>query len=116
METIARNYLDTWNASGERRRQLLAEHWSEGATYTDPLAEVSGRAEIDGLVEGVRTQFPGFVFAPLGDVDGHHRQLRFRWGLGPEGAEPVVIGFDVVVVDSEGKIADVRGFLDRVPS
>ncbi|RAE73263.1 nuclear transport factor 2 family protein, partial [Burkholderia multivorans] len=43
-------------------------------------------------------------------------QVRFRWGLGPEGAEPVIIGFDVIIVDDHGRIEDVRGFLDRVPA
>ena len=27
----------------------------------------------------------------------------------------VVIGFDVMVLDQEGRILDVRGFLDRIP-
>lgn len=44
------------------------------------------------------------------------RQLRFQWGLGPAGEEPVVIGFDVVVLDDDRRIQDVRGFLDQVPS
>ncbi|MDN5749072.1 MAG: hypothetical protein L0H64_11240 [Pseudonocardia sp.] len=36
-------------------------------------------------------------------------------GLGPVGGEPIVIGFDVAVLDQGGRIHDVRGFLGRVP-
>ncbi|MFJ9173351.1 nuclear transport factor 2 family protein [Streptomyces sp. NPDC102360] len=109
-------YLATWNAQAEQRTKLIAEHWASDATYTDPLAEVAGHAALDALIDGVHQQFPGCVFTPVGEVDAHHRQLRFQWGLGPEGAEPLAIGFDVLVLDDEGRIQDVRGFLDKVPT
>jgi hypothetical protein len=62
----------------------------------------------------VQQQFPGFVFTTGTAVDAHHNRARFTWGLGPQGAEPVVEGFDVVVLDASGRIAAVHGFLDRV--
>jgi len=43
------------------------------------------------------------------------RQARFTWGLGPEGAEPLIAGSDVAVTDEAGQIATVLGFLDKVP-
>jgi hypothetical protein len=110
------SYLATWNATDqEERRRLLDQHWSSEVTYVDPLAAVSGRDGISAVVAGVHEQFPGFVFSQVGEVDAHHDQLRFQWGLGPAGSEPVVIGFDVVVLD-QGRIHDVRGFLDLVPA
>ena len=53
----------------------------------------------------MQQQFPGFVFTLGGAVDAHHDQARFSWHLGPAGAEPVVIGFDVAVLDGGGQIA-----------
>lgn len=116
MNHIIEKYLATWNADGEERETLLATHWSPEVTYVDPLAEVSGTAAISAVIDGVQAQFPDFVFSPVGDVDEHHRQLRFQWGLGPGGEEPMVIGFDVVILDEDGRIQDVRGFLDRLPA
>jgi hypothetical protein len=55
------------------------------------------------------------VFTLAGPVDAHHRQARFTWGLGPEGAEPLVVGFDVAVTDETGRLTAVLGFLDKVP-
>lgn len=117
MNDVMNGYLATWNAAdaGERDR-LLAEHWSPEVTYVDPLAEVAGHDGIRAVVDEAHRRFPGWVFAPVGDADGHHRQLRFTWGLGPAGGEPVVVGFDVVVLDEDGRIHDVRGFLDQVPA
>ena len=101
--------------AADELRALLATHWSPEATYTDPLAEVAGHDGVAALVGGVQAKFAGFVFSAVGQPDAHHRQVRFRWGLGPQGADPVVIGSDVVVLDAAGRIAEVRGFLDVVP-
>ena len=116
MSDIVEQYLATWNAEGPEREALLAEHWSPEVTYVDPLAEVTGTAAVGAMIDAVQIQFPGYVFSQASEADAHHRQLRFTWGLGPEGEEPVVVGFDVVVLDEDGRILDVRGFLDRVPA
>jgi hypothetical protein len=116
MKGIVQQYLATWNATGDERATLISDHWSPEVTYTDPMAEASGHDGITAVVDGVQAQFPGLVFTQIGEVDAHHRQVRFRWGLGLEGAEPLVIGFDVLVIDELGRIQDVRGFLDKVPA
>ena len=116
MNHIVEGYLATWNSSVSERASLLAEYFSPELTYTDPLAQVTGHDGLSALVDGVQAQFPEFVFFAVGTPDGHHDQVRFQWGLGPAGGEPVVIGFDVAVLDAEGRIQDVRGFLDKVPA
>ncbi|MCX4092792.1 nuclear transport factor 2 family protein [Nocardia sp. alder85J] len=113
-ETIARRYIDSWNEQDpDKRRALIDELYTADATYTDPLADAAGTAAIDGVVGGAQQQFAGLRFG-LGPVDGHHDLARFTWELGVPGAEPLVVGFDVIVLD-EGRIARVHGFLDKVP-
>jgi hypothetical protein len=117
MNDIVTRYLDTWNATDESvLTELLAKHWSDDCVYVDPLADVQGREAVGATIQAVRAQFPGFVFTPVGSIDAHHQQARFQWGLGPAGEEPVIIGFDVVVLDADQRIRDVRGFLDKVPA
>ena len=113
--TIAERYIETWNEGDDAvRRTLLDELYLPEATYTDPLAAVTGVDEIGEMIAGVRQQFAGMGFT-LGAVDGHHDQLRLTWNLGMPEAEPLIVGFDVVVLDGDC-IASVYGFLDRVPS
>lgn len=117
MNNLAAAYLATWNETDDTARlKLLKEYWADNASYVDPMAEAAGHDVLNATIGAVQQQFPGFVFTPVGEVDTHHRQARFQWGLGPEGAEPVVIGFDVIVADEDGRIETVLGFLDRVPS
>ena len=116
MQEIVERYLAAWNEKdAQRRRELVDALWTENGSYTDPLADANGRAEIDGLIGAVQQQFPGLVFSLAGPVDAHHQQARFSWGLGPEGAEPLVLGFDVAVTDEDSKIVTVLGFLDKIP-
>jgi hypothetical protein len=117
-ENAVARYFEAWNA-GEPAAlsKAVAAAWSVEGTYTDPLSAVTGHAEIAALIAGAHEQFPGFLFRPLGAVDGHHDTARFGWELvsGDDGSAPVA-GFDVVTLDADGRIRSVLGFLDRVPA
>src|SRR5262245_6063330 len=113
---LIEKYIAAWNATeAAARRQLVDEVFAADAAYTDPLAAVTGRDQIDALLAGVQGQFAGLEFQLAGPVDAHHDIVRFHWHLGPRDAEPIVIGFDVAEI-SDGRIATVHGFLDKVPA
>jgi hypothetical protein len=117
MSDLIDRYLACWNETdAATRRALVEQTFTADATYTDPLADVRGHDQIDATIAAVQQQFPGFVFTPGAAADEHHRQARFGWGLGPAGAEPLVEGFDVVLLDDDVRITAVLGFLDTVPS
>jgi hypothetical protein len=115
---IIEQYIAAWNETdADARRALIDQTWAAECSYIDPMAELHGRDEIDGGIAGVQQMFGGLVFSLAGPVDAHHSQARFTWHLGPaDGGEPVVIGFDVAVLDEAGQIKDVLGFLDKVPT
>lgn len=115
--TLVDDYLACWNETDPSvRRERLTALFTPDATYVDPLAVTAGLDELDATIGAVQGQFAGMVFTPHGRPDAHHDQVRFGWGLGPDGAEPLVLGFDVVVTADDGRIRQVLGFLDRVPS
>lgn len=109
-------YLAVWNEpDAAARARLLAETWTPDATYVDPLGAAPSPGALSETIGGVHSRFPGFRFALIGAPDGHGDHIRFTWGLGPEGQEPPVIGTDIVRLRG-GKIAEVVGFLDKVPA
>ncbi|MEQ4723013.1 nuclear transport factor 2 family protein [Nonomuraea sp. B19D2] len=117
MNELVQRYLAAWNETDAAARQaVLAEVFAEDAVYTDPLVSVQGRDGLDATIAAVQGQFGGLVFSLGGAVDAHHNIARFTWHLGPEGAEPIVIGFDVAVIGDDGRISQVLGFLDKVPA
>ncbi|MFI7339015.1 nuclear transport factor 2 family protein [Streptomyces sp. NPDC050085] len=116
-DTAVARYFEAWNAKGpEEIAKAVATAWTEDGTYTDPLADVAGHDGIAAVIAAAHEQFPGFVFRPLGAVDGHHQLARFGWELVSEadGTAPVA-GFDVIELDDDGRIRTVHGFMDRVP-
>ena len=113
MQELVARYLETWNETDPAaRRKAIDELWAPDGVYTDPIAVAAGQDAIDATIAAVQGQFPGLEFTLAGPVDAHHDIARFTWSLGDE----LVIGFDVLVVDDEGRIAKVHGFLDKVPA
>jgi hypothetical protein len=113
---IANAYIDVWNEPDKARRDnLIANNWTEGAVYVDPLMQGTGRAEIAGLIGAVQERFPDFRFTLLGKPDGFGTNVRFSWGLGPQGAEPPIKGTDFVMLNN-GQLQRVVGFLDQIPA
>lgn len=114
--THAERYLAIWNETDfVRRRAMIAEVWTNEALYVDPLMRGEGHEEINGLVEAVQARFPGFRFELLGAADSHGDNLRFSWGLGPQGSEPIIKGTDFAMLEN-GRLKAVHGFLDQVPA
>lgn len=114
--TAVTRYFEAWNAGTPAdRERAVAQAWTEDATYTDPLADVRGHAELAALIAGAQEQFPGMSFVHTGTVDGHHHTARFSWELRAEDGAAPVAGFDVITLAEDGRIRSVLGFLDRVP-
>ncbi|MFJ5924229.1 nuclear transport factor 2 family protein [Kitasatospora sp. NPDC092948] len=117
LQNLAERYLAAWNETDPAtRRKLVEDAWTADGAYTDPLVAARGHDEFDATLAAVQTQFAGFTFRLAGPVDAHHNVARFTWELGPEGAEPIVVGFDVLTATEDGRIATVVGFLDKVPA
>lgn len=110
MQNLVDRYLAAWNEPDPARRaDLLAATFTPWARYTDPLATTEGLEQLSGLIGAVQAKFPGLCFTQRGSVDTHNTFVRFSWSLGSAG------GTDVVTLDRD-RIANVIGFLDRLPA
>jgi hypothetical protein len=110
-------YLQCWNQKDSvARRKQIDEIWAEGAGYVDPLVQVTGRENLDEVIAAAQNQFGGLQFERGSTYEEHHNVARFTWHLvSAPGADPVAVGFDVVVLDEDGRIRDVYGFIDKMP-
>jgi hypothetical protein len=115
---VVRRYLAVWNETDpDARLAAVQALFADDGRYVDPLAEVSGHAEIAALVGAVQEQLPGCVFRLLDGVDAHHDVARFWWELVPgEGGASIAEGFDVATAGADGRLRSVVGFLDKAPA
>lgn len=104
--------LTAWNETdAEARAKAVAASWTENARFADPLADLTGHDQISAFIGQVHQRFPGLPLRRGEILDGHHDTVRYTWTLGPEGGEPVVRGYDVLVLDGD-RIALQLGFFD----
>lgn len=108
-------YIATWNETDSgRRRDLIAQTWTEGGSYLDPMLQSECRDGIDAMIVSVQDRFPGHRFRRIGDVESHHDRVRFTWELAPEAGDPVVKGTDFGVVTPHDRLQAITGFFDYV--
>ena len=108
-------YIATWNETdGRRRRDLVAQTWTDVASYLDPMLQGEGKDGIDAMIAGVQERFPGHRFRRTSDVESHHDRVRFTWELAPEAGDPVVCGTDFGIVTADDRLRSVTGFFDQV--
>ncbi|GAA4120232.1 nuclear transport factor 2 family protein [Aminobacter aganoensis] len=112
---IAEDYIAAWNETdADARKALVEAAFTSDATYRDPIMAGDGYGGIDALIAGVHGQFPGFRFKLKGKADGFGDNIRFSWGLGPDGAEAVIEGSDFATL-KDHRLSAITGFLDKVP-
>ncbi len=115
VNTIAHRYIELWNEkTASRRREMLSADWTTDAKYVDPAMSGDGHDGVDALIAGVQQRFPDFKFRLIGEPNGYGDNVRFCWGLGPDGVDSPIKGTDFAVL-KEGRIRSITGFLDQVP-
>lgn len=115
-DQIASRYIETWNEKDPTRRErLLAENWTDDASYVDPVMQGAGKGEISELIAGAHMRFPGFLFALDGQADSYADKIRFSWTFGPPSEPDMIKGTDFALVEA-GRLRQVTGFLDKVPA
>lgn len=114
--TLADRYLAAWNEGDSNARlALVAQVFSEDATYLDPLMTGEGHEGISTMIGAAQEKFAGLRFIRTGEVQEHHGRVRFTWDLVLDGGETVVKGTDIGILDA-GRFRDVIGFIDQAPS
>jgi hypothetical protein len=117
VDSVIDAYVATWNETDPaRRRAGIAEAWAEAGSYRDPLMKSDGHAGVDAMLAGVQSKFPGFVLKRTSKIDTHNGAVRFSWSLGPAAGPSIVEGVDFCALASDGRLASVVGFIDKMPS
>jgi SnoaL-like domain len=115
IESVVENYVASWNETDPAKRQSsLAASCAANASYRDPVMVSEGHSGLDAMLAGVQAKFPGFVLRRISKVDSHNNAVRFAWSLGPVSGPSVVEGVDFATLSSDGKLANIVGFIDKM--
>jgi SnoaL-like protein len=116
VDVIIDAYVASWNETDPaKRKSALAASCATDARYRDPVMVSDGQAGLDAMLAGVQAKFPGFVLKRISKVDSHNDAVRFAWSLGPASGPSVAEGVDFATLSSDGKLANIVGFIDKMP-
>ena len=114
INAVVDTYIASWNEGDEtRRRELVAQAFTDDARYLDPLMAGEGTDGITGMIGAAQAQFPGHRFELSFGPDAHNDVVRFAWTLrGADG--PIASGVDFGTVADDGRLRNVTGFLETM--
>jgi SnoaL-like domain len=115
-EVVVR-YLTAWSErDAKRRRDLVAQTWTDEGTYIDRAREGRGHDGIEAMIAKAQAQFPGYTFHLASGIEAHHDYVRFSWvTCGTAEAPLYVKGTDFAVIAEDGRLKSVIGFVDAAP-
>jgi SnoaL-like domain len=116
-ETVA-GYIAAWNETNAgRRREIIAQTWSDDGSYLDAHRTGTGHAAIDAMIATVQGRFPGYRFRLSSGIEVHHDRARFSWSAGGTQEAPLFFGgTDFAILAEDGRFRSVTGFTDAAPS
>ncbi len=110
-------YMNAWNeTNADKRSALLDAAWADSGTYTDPMADVSGRAGLSETIDGFHKQMPGASIALASGIDEHHKRIRFAWKLKAADGTVPIEGIDIGMLAEDGRLQSILGFWGNPPA
>lgn len=102
-------YVALWNEpDNQRLRQAISELFTDDAAHLTPTLEAHGHPGLERRVRSAFERFVGngrYIFTPISNVDSHHGTVKFNWAMRPaNGGDVVAVGFDFLLLDSDGRI------------
>ena len=108
--------INAWNEHDpEKIRGHLDLALADDVEFCDPQHHTHGIDEFESMVRQFRADLPDADAARASGFDTHHHLYRYDWTVSVNG-EVLVPGFDVVAIDSDGKVSRVDGFFGPIPT
>jgi hypothetical protein len=117
LKAFVDRYIEVWNEpDADARRQTIRVLWQEDARHLARTIEAIGHAGIETRVANAYEKWvkdKGCIFRLRDGVDGHHDTIKLRWEMLPAtGGEVISIGFDFLVLASDGRIRTGYQFIE----
>jgi hypothetical protein len=121
LQGLVKRYVALWNEGDpQKRRRDIETLWRPGGSHFTPTRAFAGFDALEVRVQEAHSEFverKGCVFRPAGDPAGHHDIVKFYWEMIDAQSDNVrALGFDVLQLDSDGKIISDHQFIEPLPS
>lgn len=113
VESVIVAHLNAWNSpSGPERQRAIAEIYWPDVFVAEPAAALTGHAGVESAIAALQAQLPGSVITRIGPTQVAQDLATYAWTLGPEGADTIASGRDVLIIRDD-KIASLYVVIDE---
>lgn len=114
--TVVDRYFAAWNErDASARADAVANAFTDDARYCDPLADVTGHADIASMMGALQEQHAGLSLRVSSAIDAHHDLLRFGWEAVDASGNVTIAGIDIATVSPDGRVSSLHGFFGETP-
>ncbi len=108
-------YCAAWRERDpDTRKEILEQVWHAEGRYSDPRAEVTGRAALCDLIGKIQASVPEGKVVRLSPLDAHHDCFRFTWCLRRENGQSLPESIDFGRMAGDGRILEIVGFFGLI--
>jgi hypothetical protein len=112
---LTRNLHDVFGENDlARRRQAIAEIFTEDCVFYEPNGVYRGRDEIDRIANAIRASHSEFRYQPIAEPEELGDGGRIQWVSGRPGEAAAYAGTDFIIA-RDGRIAALYLFFDKLP-
>jgi hypothetical protein len=109
-------YVDFWNAATpDVQRRVADETFVADVCSHQLLGVMLGVEQLMRFRDEFAKRVPDFEFRARKEPDAHRDRARLQWEI-VVGDERIAAGTDVLVLEEDGRIASVTGFVDQFPA
>ncbi|KIM92778.1 hypothetical protein OIDMADRAFT_149980 [Oidiodendron maius Zn] len=98
-----------------KRRQLMEKYWASDITCYSPFGASAGYDAMDQLWDGLHADEKStWAFQRSGDLWLNFNIIMQPWVYGPIGEEGGMKGWDVLIVNDDGRVQELYAMIDGV--
>lgn len=110
-------YFDAWNEPDAAARRMLLERCLTGdIELIDENGRFRGYEGLTNLIAGFHAKVPGGRVVRSSGIDQFDGIARYSWDILAQDGNTVMVGMDVVELDSDGLLRHIIMFHRRLPS
>jgi hypothetical protein len=114
VHAVIDRYFSVWSEPDtSRRKDLIAQTFTEDVRYVTPQFTAEGHEGIANLADELNGHLTGFRYLRTGEIDAHNDRVRVGWEvIPPDGSVSFAGGVNFYEIAPDGRVSAITGFTD----
>jgi catechol 2,3-dioxygenase-like lactoylglutathione lyase family enzyme len=111
-EKIVKQHLSIWSETNEvARAAAVSKIYADDIKLVDPFFTSGGIEKVNGFINQLQANHPGYVFSLMGEVMSHHSVIKFNWSFDSKTGPEKITGSDIMMLQN-GRVKTLYVFIN----